>query len=103
MHVNQSKDEENNMTRQINLVNLSNWDHEDYIVEVIPSKPTDEGKTMLLKPGDHTSVYPIPYKGQPSVLVRITAVEKEEPKPFYKDGTQIVPRLTVTSPYPEEK
>ena len=88
------------MTRQIAIVNLSNWDGEDYEVsQEYRLKPT------RLKPGEHVLFVPN------DKLIKVEPIEEEEPKPFrapmltYRSRTtcdageqrksQVIPRMKI--------
>ena len=62
------------MTKQIAVVNLSNWDGEDYHVRV---KDGDHEKRCILRPGEHTTVT----HGN-DVIVELTDEDNGDAKPF---------------------
>ena len=90
------------MTRQIEIVNMSNWDGEDYEVTQL----NHDGKpiTETLKPCERTYLR----DGYKSGGILIRPVESKTPEPFIKkeivvrdgqrteENIQVLPRLSVT-------
>ena len=71
----------------LTLVNTSNWDNEDYLVEHDSIYP---GKETVIKPGETVVVYP--WKdGDP---VKVTP-KKEDETPFKMNGQQMIPKVDV--------
>ena len=80
------------MTRSITIVNTSNWDGEDYLID-----PQDGyNKPMALKPGELCQVYPKENGEQQPVVTPVTP--RGKPAPFALkgiDSRQVVPRIEV--------
>ena len=78
------------MTRRLDLVNLSNWQHEDYEVTVYGEGGVLERR---MSPGTALSLHA--YSDQ--MLIVIKKVETIEPEPFLgDDGNQITPGMEIT-------
>ena len=75
------------MTMSLTLVNTSNWDNEDYLVE--HASIYSEGK-QVIKPGETVVVYP--HKDMDPVKV---TPQKEGEAPFKMNGRQMVPKVDV--------
>ena len=92
------------MTMSLTLVNTSNWEHEEYVIEGGKIAYIANGQlvdTVRLKPGEKVVIYP---DKEPGTAMRITAIQEDE-TPFYapcinKDGTlgkgQTWPEVSVT-------
>ena len=83
------------MTRSLTIANTSNWQHEDYELNIPMNNPT-EGiptyKTVRLKPGEHISYCPV------TKTFTLSGQEKQDetPVPFYVNGEgQVVPDVRV--------
>ena len=86
------------MTRQVAVVNLSNWDHEDYVVrnedhsgEIIETRIPPGEAVFLANPG---------YQPESERVVTLVTVEDEQIKSFNTpDGSkQLYPSMFVTRP-----
>ena len=77
------------MTRQLEIVNLSNWDGEDY--EVSFWDEDREAETQTIKPGESAVIPCYSKVGK----IRVTPTESQKPKPFKKSGKQITPQMTL--------
>ena len=66
------------MTRALRVVNLSNWDGEDYIIEDGPNK-------VRLRPGEATSLT-LPHLDQAKATIEITTVDDEPLTPIYVES-----------------
>ena len=77
------------MTRQLHLVNLSNYDGEDYEIITVHEHGVEKG---VIKPGD--SSYVPSYSK--STIVAIPR-ESKTPEPFIDDnGKQLLPKMNLT-------
>ena len=75
------------MTKRLELVNLSNWDGEDFVI-------TQNGKEVTLRPGEHVTISPYYYEDTTTIDVKY--VEAEDSKPFMMDKYgQIVPTFRL--------
>ena len=83
------------MSRILKVVNLSNWDGEDY--EVVTQTSSGAICQETLKPGEEVSIMDAHLKG--AVLFRPT--ESKEPELFKDDeGKQMVPKMDLRIGYP---
>ena len=74
------------MTRRLCIVNLGNWDGEDY--EVVYGK----GEKATLKPGESIAVHAY----NETATIAATPIESKEPEPFRnQDGVQVTPQMKV--------
>ena len=75
------------MTREICLVNLSNWDQEEYTI-TFPN-----GSDVIIEPGEYIS---LPSPGSISEFrVEPTVRNNAKIKPFYMNGLQLKPFMEV--------
>ena len=76
------------MTRRLCIVNLSNWDGEDY--EVVTSELYAAEK-MTLRPGESLDISP-----HETAAIAVQATESKELEPFRnQDGVQVTPQMKV--------
>ena len=77
------------MTRSLLIVNTSNWDGEDYRVEIARG---DLKEITTLNPGECVNVHSY---AEP-VELTVFPEESKTPEPFFDDeGEQITPQMTV--------
>lgn len=80
------------ITRSVTITNTSNWKGEDFEVTYGMPWVIDKRYASKLKPGESIVV------GLHEVEEMILSVKPEtngEPKPYYKDGKQVVPIVKV--------
>ena len=63
------------MTRAIDIINMSNWDGENFTVEEMKPDGTSTGKTTLF-PCMETGLIDVPYTPGESVTIKITATQE---------------------------
>ena len=84
------------MTRQLALVNLSNWDGEDFEIvgPVFTGTIYGSNKHIMLKPGEYVNLN-VPYEGEATFVMNAT--ESKKPVPFISEDKQkqLTPEMTV--------
>ena len=74
------------MTRSVTIVNMSNWDGEDYIIrERLKNSKTAVPVETRLKPGESKQVCP------EYIDIEFEAVDSKEPEAFRLNGQQVFP------------
>ena len=77
------------MTRSLMIVNTSNWEHEDYEVEL---QGWDGAKRkVLLKPSEYHVFTP----GDGESIIGVRKVEEEKAVPYQLNGRQVLPEVHV--------
>lgn len=79
------------MTRRLDIVNLSNWDGEDYDVVTTKESKHDASEKVTLKPGESLSVYP-----HQLAAIAVVPSQSKELEPFRDEsGAQVTPQMKV--------
>ena len=82
------------MTRRLAIMNLSNWQDEDYIVSTLEVDPETGGvvwdEIATLAPGEHCNA---PYEASKPVTIRAVPVNNPSKESVYAD-----PRIEVVVP-----
>ena len=85
------------MTRTLEVVNLSNWDGEDY--EVVILDHAGNPQKRVIKPGESMTVLNAHESG--GILYK--PVQRRDPEthdaidtPFYEDGKQVFPHMDLS-------
>ena len=79
------------MTASVQIINTSNWDGEDVVIT------TNQGGNIVntvLKPGDGLDINKS-YGNTTSLSADIGFVDNPDSKPFYLNGKQVYPQVTV--------